>query len=213
MIKERTRKKFTYNEQQNIKNADLVFTEFKVRMHDANANYNSRFMQTAANYLSTSYVDERNSILIEAFCEILLKKDLDSPWEIDAIQPLPGMLKIQLRHQYAFQFDCDGEESCKQEMNAKQFTEAKKIYELFEGYTAVITYTADASHESWGDFVLDIDNGSLVVFDVEQERTTIKMHDGRFPRTERKYVLTWKNQKHKKFYANITSTFVLENIT
>ena len=89
----------------------------------------------------------------------------------------------------------------------------KKIYELFEGYTAVITYTADASHESWGDFVLDIDNGSLVVFDVEQERTTIKMHDGRFPRTERKYVLTWKNQKHKKFYANITSTFVLENIT
>ena len=213
MVTEKTRKKFTYNEQQNIKKADLVFTEFNVRMHGASAEYNSRFMQTAVNYLSTSYVDGRHSILIEAFCEILLKKDLDSSWKIDAIQPLPGMLKIQLQHEYAFQFYCDGEESCRQEMNTKRFAEAKKIYELLEGYTAVITYTADVSHESWGDFVLDIDDESLVTFNVKQERTTIEIHDGRFPQAERNYVLTWKNQKHKKFYADITSNFVLENVT
>jgi len=169
------------------------------------------FISGPIKYLTTEYDKERENIVIAAFCVLLRKEDPTPDWTIEAIQPIPGALIIQLRHTGAFILDFDGEKSAMAELGEMHFAEAKKIFELFGGYTATITYDATEDRESWGDFALDIDRDSLVTFDVEADKTVVEVEDGRFPVTKCEYVLTWKNSKHKKFYANVKSIFCLES--
>lgn len=211
MIKEREKKIFTYDVHGEMDDADFLLTDFCYGKY-ANPHFNSRFIENCTQYLTTSYDEEKHKIVIEAFCRILSKKD--AQWKIDAIQPIPGVLKIRLEHQLASTLDAVGEEECVESMDAKEFMEAKRALELFGGYTAELTYEPSAQRESWGDFVLDYDDNSFVLFQVEFNKTFIKA-EGRScyygaDCKGRKYTLTWKSKKHKKFIADIIAELSLD---
>jgi len=210
VITERTRTKFAYDADGKVEDADFLLTEFATE-GDASALYNSRFLAGPVKYVATEYPEQQEAIIKEAFCKLLRKEDPTPDWTIEAIQPIPGALIIQLRHTGAFILDFDGEESAMAELGEMHFAEAERIFELFNGYTATITYRVTEQPESWGDFVLDIDSDSSVVFDVQMNKTAVLVKDRKFPQTSREYVLTWKSKKHKKFYADITTTFSLES--
>lgn len=209
MITERTRKVFTYDAQKKIKDADFLLTDFEPGEH-ASPGYNSRFLERGpAKFLTTSYSDEKQQLVVAAFCQLLRKES--TPWRIEAIQPIPGMLRILLHHHFAWLLDYEGEEACLEDTGAEKLAEAKRIYELFGSYAVELTYAPDESRKSWGEFVFDMEDDSLVTFRVEFDKTIVEAEScTRWPESSRNYTLTWKNQKHKKFYADIESTFSLE---
>ncbi len=210
MIKERVRKIFTYDAEAEMGDADLLLAEFSTES-GYNPEYNSRFVEDGpAEYLTSGCCEEGNRTLVAAFCDFLTKKSPNPLWGITAIQPIPGMLKIELEHRLAATLDLLGEEECTETMTAEELAEAKRIHKLFDGYTATLVYAPSEQSKSRGDFVLKIDSGSLVVFRVEPDKTTIELGNGKWPKQQRNYALTWKNQKHKKFYADIEITFSLE---
>lgn len=203
MIKERERKIFTYDAQGEMENADLLFTGFCCGRY-ANPGFNERFVDDNKQYLATPYDEneEKRGIIIEAFNRILIKEN--TWWKIDAIQPIPGVLKIRLEHQPAFVLDYDGEEDCAEDMKTKEFAEAKKILELFGGPTAELAYVPNKQRKSRGEFVLDFDD-SLVNFRVESGKTVIRA--GQIGCSLRTYVLTWANKKHREFIADIVTEY------
>lgn len=206
MIKERERKIFTYDAQGEMENADLLFTGFCCGRY-ANPGFNERFVDDNKQYLATPYDEneEKRGIIIEAFNRILIKEN--TWWKIDAIQPIPGVLKIRLEHQPAFILDFDGEEDCAEDMKAKEFAEAKKVLELFGGPTAELAYVPDKQRKSRSEFVLDFDD-SLVEFRVESGKTVIRA--GQIGCNLRTYALTWANKKHREFIADIVTEYFFD---
>lgn len=223
MIKDTIRKQYDYKPKQDLEDAEFVVTNFLpyLAVTTPHASHlgpycNCSFVQHARDYITTEYPAEQEEIVVAALCEILQNPDQPNTyWDLEAIQPLPGMLKIRLLHRGAFVVEDFESESEFQEIKSRgTWQEAKKIFRLFGGYTADLACrVSQQSPEHYFSLITSVERDIIVSFDVFSDRTEVEFDI--HPETPGQYLasvqyaLRWKNRKHRKIRAKITTNFYL----
>lgn len=187
MLKEREIKKFGYSSDDDINDAFFLLTDLNT--NGVNLECNKNFVDQVISLMSSDLVPKAEEIVKRGLRSVLTGEE--TSWEIAAIQPLPGLLRLRFRHGNAQSLYVDRDYAV---MSGKDRREAKKILKLFDFYEVDIELRQNEKPGIFAFFSLGMVNSNTVTkYKIEPDKTTIEFCVGG---DEYKYVFTWANPEH-----------------